>query len=99
MYGDRATEFIPERWLEGSETPIPPSAWRPFERGPRQCIGQDLANIEALVIIASVIRRYTWQKVGLGATKYDDSGDPITKANGQYDVQSELYNVSIEQIP
>ncbi|OQE09315.1 hypothetical protein PENFLA_c111G04363 [Penicillium flavigenum] len=99
VYGDRATEFIPERWLEGSETPIPPSAWRPFERGPRQCIGQDLANIEALVIIASAVRRYTWQKVGLGATKYDESGDPITKENGQYDVQSELYNVSIEQIP
>ncbi|CAG8902736.1 unnamed protein product [Penicillium egyptiacum] len=92
VYGDNATEFIPERWLEASEIPIPPSAWRPFERGPRRCIGQEFTNIEALVVIASVIRRYSWEKVGLGATKCDDSGERIVKANGQYELQSELYN-------
>jgi cytochrome P450 len=96
VYGDNSNEFIPERWLGGGKdnAPIPPSAWRPFERGPRNCIGQELANIEALVILASAVRRYDWEKVGLGAFKCDDSGAPIIKSNGQYDVDSELYSVS-----
>jgi cytochrome P450 len=46
---------------------IPPSAWRPFERGPRNCIGQELANLEARVILACVARRYVFEKVGMGA--------------------------------
>ncbi|KAJ6043323.1 hypothetical protein N7499_005749 [Penicillium canescens] len=94
VYGDESNEFIPERWLGGvkDSAPIPPSAWRPFERGPRNCIGQELANIEALVILACAVRRYDWEKVGLGAFKCDDSGAPIMKANGQYDVHSELYS-------
>ncbi|OQD84841.1 hypothetical protein PENANT_c011G06612 [Penicillium antarcticum] len=92
VYGDDSNEFVPERWLGANNAPIPPSAWRPFERGPRNCIGQELANIEALVILACAVRRYDWEKVGLGAFKCDDSGAPIMKANGQYDVHSELYS-------
>ncbi|KAJ5747086.1 uncharacterized protein N7511_008782, partial [Penicillium nucicola] len=94
VYGDDRNDFIPERWLRDAKdnAPIPPSAWRPFERGPRNCIGQELANIEALVILACAVRRYDWKKVGLGAFKYDDSGAPIMKENGQHDVHSELYS-------
>ncbi|OQE03106.1 hypothetical protein PENVUL_c035G07075 [Penicillium vulpinum] len=91
VYGDKSDQFIPERWLETGST-IPASAWRAFERGPRNCIGQELANIEALVIFACATRRYDWEKVGLGSTKRDASGAPIEKENGQYEVQSELYN-------
>ncbi|KAI3123989.1 hypothetical protein DTO039G3_9161 [Penicillium roqueforti] len=90
VYGDKSNEFIPQRWLETGS--IPASAWRPFERGPRNCIGQELANIEALVILACAARRYNWEKVGLGSTKRDESGAPIEKENGQYEVESELYN-------
>ncbi|KAJ5154842.1 uncharacterized protein N7500_010281 [Penicillium coprophilum] len=91
VYGDKSDQFIPQRWLEANFT-IPASAWRAFERGPRNCIGQELANIEALVILACATRRYNWEKVGLGATKRDESGAPIESKNGQYEVQSELYN-------
>ncbi|KAF4760690.1 hypothetical protein HAV15_005318 [Penicillium sp. str.  len=91
VYGDKSDQFIPQRWLETGSI-IPASAWRPFERGPRNCIGQELANIEALVILACATRRYDWEKVGLGSIKRDDSGAPIEKENGQYEVQSELYN-------
>ncbi|CAG7943452.1 unnamed protein product [Penicillium nalgiovense] len=96
VYGDKSDQFIPQRWLETGST-IPATAWRPFERGPRNCIGQELANIEALVILACATRRYNWEKVGLGSTKRDESGAPIEKENGQYEVQSELYNVSTRQ--
>ncbi|KAJ5211048.1 hypothetical protein N7491_010864 [Penicillium cf. griseofulvum] len=91
VYGDKSDQFIPQRWLETGST-IPASAWRAFERGPRNCIGQELANIEALVILACATRRYGWEKVGLGAAKRDESGAPIEKENGQYEAQSELYN-------
>jgi cytochrome P450 len=94
VYGDDSNQFNPQRWLE-ADSAIPASAWRPFERGPRNCIGQELANIEALVILACTARRYDWEKVGLGM-KRDESGAPIQKENGQYEVESELYNVSIK---
>ncbi|KAK6352365.1 hypothetical protein TWF730_009193 [Orbilia blumenaviensis] len=48
-------EFRPERWLEED---IPKDAWRPFERGPRNCIGQELAMIETKVIMALTLRRF-----------------------------------------
>jgi len=73
---------------------IPPSAWRPFERGPRNCIGQELANIEARVILAMVLRRYRFEKVGMGEPKLDEKGQKILNKKGVYLVQSELLNVS-----
>jgi cytochrome P450 len=73
---------------------IPPSAWRPFERGPRNCIGQELANIEARVILACAVRRYDFTKVGLGESQLDVNGEPMLNEKGQYQVKSELYNVS-----
>ncbi|KAK7932039.1 cytochrome P450 [Apiospora marii] len=40
----RAREFLPERFLVGPEHELypDPSAFRPFEQGPRNCIGQTL---------------------------------------------------------
>lgn len=97
VYGEDATEFVPERWLRGPEanTSLPSSAWRPFERGPRSCMGQDLVTIEVLAILACIVRRYDWEKVGLGATKRDNAGLFVEKAPGQFEVESTLYNVSI----
>ncbi|KAI1130289.1 cytochrome P450 [Nemania abortiva] len=101
VYGDSADRFVPERWLnEGdgllethSTTPrIPVSAWRPFERGPRNCIGQEFANIEARVIIAYVARRYDFTKVGLGEVVRDGDGHPMKDSKGDYQLKSHLYN-------
>ena len=58
--------FIPERFIP-SETPFPEAklftqagkeAWRPFEKGPRSCIGQELAMIESRIILALVARDF-----------------------------------------
>lgn len=58
--------FVPERFIQ-AETPYPESklftpqgkdAWRPFEKGPRSCIGQELAMIESRVILALVVRDF-----------------------------------------
>ncbi|PYH92124.1 cytochrome P450 [Aspergillus ellipticus CBS 707.79] len=101
-------EFLPERWLGDTDTgmglvdekrdgpgatgQVPASAWRPFERGPRNCIGQELANIEARVILACTARRFDFEKMGLGAVARDASGEPVLNAKGQYEVESELFN-------
>ncbi|KAK0743544.1 cytochrome P450 [Schizothecium vesticola] len=109
VYGETADDFVPERWLgdsdtsertnddaEGSkqENKITPGAWRPFERGPRSCIGQELANIEARVIIAAIARRYDITKVGLGELALNEKGEPVLNEKGQYKVKSEVYQVS-----
>lgn len=55
----RAREFIPERWLVKDGDPLFPmkDAWRPFEQGPRNCIGQELAVMELKLVLVLVARR------------------------------------------
>lgn len=74
---------------------IPAGAWRAFERGPRNCIGQELATIEARVVMALVARRFEFIKVGTGAAVLDSAtGKPELDAHGQYKVAEKMYNVS-----
>ncbi|KAL3474422.1 cytochrome P450 [Aspergillus californicus] len=100
VFGPMADYFMPERWLDDkpdrTKTAIPPSAWRPFERGPRACIGQEFATIQMQVIVAVVARQYEFTKVGLGALALDErTGRPVLGADGQYETQSHVYNVSL----
>ena len=64
----RANEFIPERWLakEGDELFPVRGAWRAFEWGPRNCIGQELAIIELKIIMVLLWRTFTIE------TAYDE---------------------------
>lgn len=41
-WGDDVEIFNPDRWIEGTASykKVPEGAFRPFERGPRNCIGQ-----------------------------------------------------------
>lgn len=94
VYGDTADVWVPERWLGEAAKDIPASAWRPFERGPRNCIGSELANLESRIIISVVARKYDFVKLGLGESALDEKGLPVLDDNGQYKVKSELYNVS-----
>ncbi|KAK6196519.1 hypothetical protein LQW54_011459 [Pestalotiopsis sp. IQ-011] len=93
VYGESYDSFRPERWLADTDhSSIPAGAWRPFERGPRNCIGQDFAMIELRAIIAAVVRRYTFVKVGLGELSLDTNGEPILNENGILVAQSEIYS-------
>lgn len=108
VYGDTANDFVPERWTGDTSTSavveengsangaskIPVSSWRPFERGPRNCIGQELANLEARVILACTLRRYDFVKVGLGEVETDEKGQPIMGEKGRYKTKSEVISVS-----
>ncbi|KAF6831294.1 hypothetical protein CPLU01_06851 [Colletotrichum plurivorum] len=55
----RPLEVIPERWLTQDEKdPLHPvkGAFRPFELGPRNCIGQELAQVEMRFVLALTAR-------------------------------------------
>ena len=55
--------FLPDRWLAADGDPIHPlkGAWRPFEFGPRNCIGQTLALAELKTVLAMSIRQFDMQ--------------------------------------
>lgn len=46
VWGADAASFRPERFLPENAAKLPEGAWRPFEKGNRSCIGQDLALLE-----------------------------------------------------
>lgn len=57
-YWVRPDDFVPERWLAREDEPLYPrkNAWRPFELGMRNCIGQELAQLELRAILAMTLR-------------------------------------------
>jgi hypothetical protein len=57
-------EFIPERHLPDQSTfgPIPKNAYRPFEKGPRDCLGQELAMLETRIVLALTLRKFDFKE-------------------------------------
>ena len=57
-------EFHPSRFLTNRpvDSPqtfdIPGDAWRPFEKGPRACIGQELALLEIKIIMILTLTQF-----------------------------------------
>jgi cytochrome P450 len=49
--------FKPERWLDGLAEWLPRFAYFPFAGGPRVCIGQGFARLEAVLLLATIARR------------------------------------------
>jgi len=58
QYWPNADAFQPERFLPETSKTHPRYAYIPFGGGPRLCIGNTFAKIEATLIIAMVARRY-----------------------------------------
>lgn len=44
---------------------LPVGSYRPFERGPRTCIGSNLAMMELKIALAVIARGFEWTKFGL----------------------------------
>jgi cytochrome P450 len=57
-FGPDPDAFRPERWLDGLAKRIPKYAYFPFGGGPRVCIGNTFALMEAAIILATVGQRY-----------------------------------------
>ena len=60
LYWPHPDTFLPERWLAPEGDPLYPikGAWRPFEFGPRNCIGQELAMFEIKLVVVMTIREF-----------------------------------------
>ena len=60
LYWPQPDTFIPERWLVSKGDPLYPvkGAWRPFEFGPRNCIGQELAMLEIKLVMVMTLREF-----------------------------------------
>ncbi|TBU45145.1 cytochrome P450 monooxygenase pc-bph [Dichomitus squalens] len=57
VWGEDVDDFRPERWFEQDKNLVQ-KTFNPFSFGPRSCVGRNLANLELLVIVASIFRRY-----------------------------------------
>jgi cytochrome P450 len=51
-------KFDPDRWDTAACQNLPRFAYFPFGGGPRQCIGASFAMTEALLILATIVRRF-----------------------------------------
>ncbi|KAG0222435.1 cytochrome P450 [Mortierella sp. GBAus27b] len=61
IWGPDAKEFKPERWLVG-EKPTP-GKYASFHLGPRTCLGQQFATIEAITITSMLLQQFTFELV------------------------------------
>ncbi|GAC1701652.1 MAG: cytochrome P450 [Candidatus Acidiferrum sp.] len=55
---DAPEEFRPERWAGDLAKRLPRFAYFPFGGGPRQCIGNTFALMEATLIVATIAQRF-----------------------------------------
>jgi cytochrome P450 len=56
-YFDNPTAFQPERWSDGFERGLPKGTFFPFGMGPRICIGNGFASMEAQLLLATIAQR------------------------------------------
>jgi len=59
IWGKDVEAFRPERWFEQDQAGIQ-KTFNPFSCGPRSCVGKNLANMELLIFVATIFRRYTF---------------------------------------
>ncbi|XP_068311071.1 cytochrome P450 CYP72A219-like [Pyrus communis] len=62
LWGDDAQEFKPERFSEGvAKTTKNKLTYFPFSGGPRVCIGQNFAMVEAKLAISLILQHFTFE--------------------------------------
>jgi cytochrome P450 len=54
---ERPEEFVPERWAGTLADTLPKNVYIPFGGGPRYCIGNSFANIEMVLVLATILQR------------------------------------------
>src|SRR5215469_1577881 len=58
---DAPLEFRPERWESGLAKQLPRFAYFPFGGGPRQCIGNTFALMEASIVLATIGQKFRFE--------------------------------------
>ncbi|CAO3648404.1 unnamed protein product [Cunninghamella blakesleeana] len=75
VWGSDATQFKPERWINADGNLIRESQgkWPAFHAGPRVCLGQNLATLEALVALITLLKKYKFHLVPNQEIRYQVS--------------------------
>lgn len=60
---DRPLDFDPDRWLRPTVGKRSPGAYFPFGAGPRSCIGEGFAWMEAVLVLATLAQRWRIEPV------------------------------------
>jgi len=55
---DDPMSFRPDRWTDEMEQSLPRLAYFPFSAGPRRCVGDRFALLEAKLVLATLLRDY-----------------------------------------
>ncbi len=66
---DEPERFYPERWADGLAKRLPKYAYFPFGGGPRVCIGNTFAAIEATLVLATLAQRFRCLRVSEAEVK------------------------------
>ena len=61
--------FDPDRFLPARESELTPGAYLPFGAGPRVCVGQGFAMVEAVLILARLLCRYEFEVLDPGRVR------------------------------
>ncbi|RFU36302.1 hypothetical protein B7463_g99, partial [Scytalidium lignicola] len=86
-------KFMPERFLPNSPfQQIDKSAFRPFEKGSRDCIGQELAMLESRVVLAAIVRRFDF------AAAYDELDKRLGRKPQMFGEEIEAYGGRAYQV-
>jgi cytochrome P450 len=59
QYYPAPDRFDPQRWLGSEERP--PFSYIPFGGGPRTCLGMHFALLQMHIVLASLLREFTWE--------------------------------------
>lgn len=69
LYNDPTT-FRPDRWTDDLEADLPRFGYFPFAGGPRRCIGDRFAMLEARLILATIFGQYHLELVSSPSIRF-----------------------------
>lgn len=82
----QAATFDPERWSDEREATVPRYAYLPFGGGPRICIGNAFAMMEAQLLLASIVQRFRLSHV----EGHRVEPEPLVTLRPRYGMQMKL---------